>query len=217
MSGRNSKNRARLNQRLSRDNRADSIERFGTAVFPCSSCVHFGEVACFLRSGVPSCNHCTRHQRLSCDVVKMNSLDRVDQERERLEKEQRDTEDEVLELQQKFQEELSRRIGKIKRLRLQQDLLKKRATEMLKEGLRLDELEAREREEEQQRVEAEQVQLASEIDAVVEQSTNFDWSSLGVDLGVGPLSPGSLAALATVGQDSGGGNPQPDPSHSSNG
>ncbi|RYP40553.1 hypothetical protein DL768_010612 [Monosporascus sp. mg162] len=107
-------------------------------------------------------------------------------------------------------------LGRLKRLRLQQDVLKKKAFAILKEGYELDQLEEQEKlEEEQRRMEEEQARLASEINANIEASASFDWNAEGLDLGVGPLSPATLAALEMVGQDSGGETSQPGPSHSS--
>ncbi|RYP06351.1 hypothetical protein DL765_009530 [Monosporascus sp. GIB2] len=153
----------------------------------------------------------------------------MNETQERLQREQREIEDSFLAYQEaakKELDELRRRqnekskefVGKLRRLRLQQDLLKRRAVEMLKENLELDQLEEREKlEEEQRRMEAEQAQLVPETDALADASTSFDWNAAGLDLSGGPLSPATLAALETVGQDSGGGTFQPGPSHSSGG
>ncbi|RYO91746.1 hypothetical protein DL763_004896 [Monosporascus cannonballus] len=154
----------------------------------------------------------------------MNSLTRLGEERDRFEREQREVEDsfmayqevaekELDDLRQRQEEALRRRkeksqefIGRLRRLRLQQEVLKKKAVAILKEGYELDQLEEQERlEEERRRVEAEQAQLASEMDAVMEASASLDWNAAGVDLSGGPLSPATLAALETVGQDSGDG------------
>ncbi|RYP21166.1 hypothetical protein DL767_009312 [Monosporascus sp. MG133] len=73
----------------------------------------------------------------------------MNETQQRLQQEQRKVEDSFLEYQEVAKrelDELRRRqeekqkefIGRLRRLRLQQDLLKKRALEMLKEGLELD-------------------------------------------------------------------------------
>ncbi|RYO82460.1 hypothetical protein DL764_009602 [Monosporascus ibericus] len=155
----------------------------------------------------------------------MNSLRKMNKTQERLQKEQRALEDEFLAHQEAVEKERRKQnekslkfIGRLRRLRLQQDLLKKRAVELLKKGLELDQLEERKKmEEERRQVEVKQAQLASEIDAIAEASTSFDWNAVRLDLSGGPLSPATLAALETVGQDSAGGTSQPGPSHSSGG
>ncbi|RYO87807.1 hypothetical protein DL763_006225 [Monosporascus cannonballus] len=137
----------------------------------------------------------------------------MNETQDRLQKEQRALEDEFLAHQEAIKKERRKQnekslkfIGRLRRLRLQQDLLKKKAVEILKEGLELDQLEEREKmEKERRRVEAEQAQLASEMDAMAEASISFDWNAVGLDLSGGPLSPTTLAALETVGQDSGDG------------
>ncbi|RYP42431.1 hypothetical protein DL768_010340 [Monosporascus sp. mg162] len=135
----------------------------------------------------------------------MSSLENIGSERDRFQEERRAAEDELVELQRKFQEEMSKRINKLQRLRRQEDILKKKVLEILEEGHKLDQLEEKERvEEEQQRIEEKQARLALEINANMEASASFDWSAEGLDLGVGPLLPATLAALEMVGQDSGG-------------
>ncbi|RYP15235.1 hypothetical protein DL767_010347 [Monosporascus sp. MG133] len=135
----------------------------------------------------------------------MNSLSKIGEEYDRLQKEQREVE-----------EALTTLFNRLKRLRLQQDILRKRAVAILKEGFERDQQEDQERlEKEQRRIKAEQAQLDSEIDAVVEASTSLGWNAEGLDLGGGPLSPATLAILETVGQDFADENPQPGPSYSS--
>ncbi|KAI1445384.1 hypothetical protein F5Y02DRAFT_386927 [Annulohypoxylon stygium] len=205
MSGRVRKSIPRSNQRLERDTRARYIETHGLPVFLCSNCATRGEDDCFLASGYISCNHCTRAHRKGCDVVEMNSIDRVSKARSRLEQERKDAEDELLRLQSK----VSENINKLQRLRRQEELLKKRGLELLKEG---DDLDAAEEKEERERIEEEARQKG--LEAQQSSASEAAPSFFGVGFDLGPLSPSTEAFLASVGQGSGDENRQASVSHS---
>ncbi|KAI1086747.1 hypothetical protein F5B19DRAFT_119189 [Rostrohypoxylon terebratum] len=209
MSGRVRKSVLRPNQRLERDSCARYIETHGLPVFLCSNCTERGEDDCFLASGYVSCNHCTRSHRKGCDVVEMNSIDRVSKARSRLEQERRDAEDELLRLQTK----VSENINKLQRLRRQEELLKKRGLELLKKG---DDLDAAEEKEERERFEREEGETQrKELEAQRLNASVAAPSFFGVGFGLGPMSPSTEAFLASVGQGSGDGSPQADPSNAS--
>ncbi|KAI1382606.1 uncharacterized protein F4822DRAFT_435405 [Hypoxylon trugodes] len=108
---------------------ADYIEIHGRSVLPCFNC-DASEEDCFLSTGFGVCNHCTRWNRKRCDVLEMNVLDCVSWACTRLEQERKDAEDELVHLQEKMAEKIS----KLQRLRRQEDLLKRRGLELLKLG-----------------------------------------------------------------------------------
>ncbi|KAI1093115.1 hypothetical protein F5B19DRAFT_491882, partial [Rostrohypoxylon terebratum] len=204
MSGKVRKSSVRPNQRQERHTRADFITVHGFPVLLCSNCHILGESDCFLAVGYENCNHCVRWNRKHCDVSEMNALDRVSQARTRLEQERKDAEDELVRLQQEYQSKISEKIGKLQRLRRQEDLLKKRGLELLKQGDDLDAIEERERlAEEQAKVDQERSFLSPEMPSVVSPS-----SFSGIDFGLGPLSPSTAVALGVVDQDFGGESPQ---------
>ncbi|KAI1086011.1 hypothetical protein F5B19DRAFT_480716, partial [Rostrohypoxylon terebratum] len=160
MSGRVTKSsqkvsKPRLNQREVRDNRASRIELFGTRCLPCSNCLSFGEESCYTFAGVLSCNHCTRRQRLSCDVLAMNTLSSLSSEFERLQRERREAEDELIRLQQevsgkhdeflKLQQDISgkqgeilQRLSKLQRLRRQEEIVRGKVGDILRAEEEID-------------------------------------------------------------------------------
>ncbi|KAI1085933.1 hypothetical protein F5B19DRAFT_480992 [Rostrohypoxylon terebratum] len=232
MSGRVQKSSSflkRPKQRESRDRRADHISRFGVLGLPCSHCIHFGESFCYYLPGSSVCNHCTRKQRLNCDVVKMNSLDSLGTEYDRLQKERRDTEealevflrdqqaaitkqqDETKRLLEQQHERTRELLGRIHRLRRQEEVVKGKVVKILQHEEQLDK---------------EEEELSREEIAVMRDTTEawqpLDGSSAvspsffsGMNFDLGPLSPSTAAALGVVDQGSGGESPQAGPSNAS--
>ena len=205
MSGKVRKSSIRPNQRQERHTRADYIETHGRSALLCSNCDHLGEDDCFLAVGYEACSHCTRWNRKHCDVLEMNALDRVSQARTSLEQERKDAEDELVRLQEK----MSEKISKLQRLRRQEDLLKKRGLELLRLG---DEQDA---EEERARLAEEQASAERERTLLNSEGSSSAFPSFsGINFDLGPMSPSTAAAWASVGQDSGDGNHQASTSHS---
>ncbi|RYP44114.1 hypothetical protein DL768_009390 [Monosporascus sp. mg162] len=84
-------------------------------------------------------------------------------------------EDALMAYQKSAEERTRKLVSRLKRLRFQQDVLKKKAFAILKEGYELDQLEEQEKlEEEQRRTEEKQARLASEINANTEAFAFFD-------------------------------------------
>ncbi|KAI1439321.1 hypothetical protein F5Y02DRAFT_406045 [Annulohypoxylon stygium] len=224
MSGRITKGkpqvRNRPNQRESRDKRALVIEEFGSRQISCSNCRRF-ESSCYYLSGFTSCSCCVRRQRPSCDVVMMNSLDRLREERDRLQRERREAEDALLAEEESLRKDIedlldsqrkkveavisSQRdrvaelVGRIRRLRRQEDVVKEKVIGVLYSEEELD------REEE-----ARQGELGAQQPSVSEAAPSF----FGVGFDLGPMSPSTEAFLASVGQGSGDENHQASTSHS---
>ncbi|KAI1439467.1 hypothetical protein F5Y02DRAFT_405706 [Annulohypoxylon stygium] len=210
MSGRGiakSSSRSRGNQRVERGLSADYSERFGASVLLCSNCVSCREDDCFLLSGYSRYNHCIRHQRRKCDVLEMNSLERVSVARERIEKERREAEDELVRLQQELQSKISEKINKLQRLRRQEDLLKERGLQMVRNGDDfIDEVPSEGPEQSRSGL----VLPGSDVDISRVSHASFS----GVNFDLGPMSPSTEAFLASVGQGSGDENRQASTSRS---
>ncbi|CCF43076.1 hypothetical protein CH063_12889 [Colletotrichum higginsianum] len=140
------------------------------------------------------CGECIRTGRSQCDGNNVaNALSRCMSEQRKIEKEEREAEEEM----EVLQVQLSTALGRLSRLRKQKRFLKDRGSELIRRGLQsLDELEAQDREvaEAEARVEQDLVSWgAGEV---------FDWSSLGVGSDfaeLGPLSPSRGTAEGPAG------------------
>ncbi|KAI1439356.1 hypothetical protein F5Y02DRAFT_103328 [Annulohypoxylon stygium] len=234
MSGRVAKGksqvRSRPNQRESRDKRALVIEEFGSCQIPCSNCIRFGSL-CYYLLGFFNCNCCVRRQRPSCDVVTMNSLDRLREERDRLQRERREAEDALLAVEESSRKDIedlldsqrkrvealvsSQRdrvaelVGRIRRLRRQEDVVKDRVIGVLSLEEELD------REEETERAECEKEEVRQkELEVQQSSASEAAPSFFGVGFDLAPMSPSTEAYLTLVGQGSGDENRQASTSHS---
>ncbi|KAI1098770.1 hypothetical protein F4804DRAFT_113817 [Jackrogersella minutella] len=126
-------------------------------------------------------------------------------------KERREAEDELVRLQQELQSKISEKINKLQRLRRQEDLLKERGLQLVRQGEALDDPEEMDHlMQEKSRVEAERARLDSEIAASSVLPSSFS----GINFDLGPMSPSTEAFLASVGQDSGDENRQASTSRS---
>lgn len=156
MSGHISKTpRARPNQRESLDSLASHIVKFGFEVMPCTPCFNRG-LKCLMTEEIGRCAECVRSRR-QCDGsgVPIDSLRRIGEEKDRLDREEQLAEESLLRLQKELKEDLVRKqrsideaVGRLIRLRHQKEFLRKRGVKMVQRGLQsldeLDELEAAE-------------------------------------------------------------------------
>ena len=133
---------------LKRSRLGDRIDRDGIEMFPCTNCEKHNR-SCVVAEGSNSkrCGECVR-RGVKCDVegIPVRDWETLEREEERLRLEKEIT-------LQAVQAGLAR----MARLEKQQDHLKRRGAEMLRRGLKtLDELEAQEEKEKQEREVAEQ-------------------------------------------------------------
>ena len=198
---------------LSRHLQLELFDRFGFETMPCSHCGDRGLKCIWIDDsraprGSKRCKECVR-RGVKCDgssrplssgrsfclftdflVLTFLAGERIIFEDKRLEREEREAEEELLLAQQKMNETL----GRLMRLRRQRGMVKQKGIELLKRGFEdMDELEEAERRESDAAVDA-RVQGAVDV---------IDWSSVGLNWTEG-LTLGPSSASLGIAESSGG-------------
>jgi hypothetical protein len=175
---------------------ADRIDSFGVDMPSCSRCEKRG-LDCRVSPESTKCGECVR-SNMRCDVHGPSVQDwlKLRQEEERLAAEEAAAE--ILEEEAARKQAEAR--ARVKRLRLQQKLLKQRGSEMLRRGLKtldeLDEVEERERWEREAAELPARATTASSSAVASGDPLGYSGVALGADL---PLSPSFWDTLDYVG------------------
>jgi hypothetical protein len=173
---------SRSRKSIQRDNLYRLIVATGFDVMPCSFCSS-RHLKCRMTEEHSRCAECVRRGR-SCDAagVPLVSVNRIIDEKRRIEREEEEVESELLHLQQQVAE----RFARLARLRRQRKTIVSKGHEMVRRGLRsLDSLEEAEREE-------------SEAVVAVQSSGGFgvvDWNAVFGDDFIGPDLPEPSAVV----------------------
>ena len=189
-----SSSRQRPNQRESLDSLSAHILKFGFEVMPCTPCFN-RKLPCYMTEDVKRCHECVKSRR-RCDGsgVPIDSLRRIGEEKDRLDREERLAEDRLVQLQQEMKiksSQVEEVVAKLLRLRKQQSFLRERGKKMVQRGLQsLEELEA---EEEQER-QATQAPAAGSSEVAADPGMNIenDWSLNGFNWGAIPADPSGV-------------------------
>jgi len=181
---------------------ASAIETFcEPADMPCTFCFRNGKQCLMLDETKKRCQNCVRLGR-SCDGVRVaSSLQRLIEQKNKLDKEEEETNESLVSLQNQMvelQSQLATAVGRLQRIRKIRSKVKGKGSELMKRGLQ--ELDAEDGI--LPALDGHEYWTVQDIQSMGVENPNPDWSSLGlgpdfsgVDLSLSGVDPSFLASV----------------------